>query len=643
VRAGWLRSGSSLAALLIFVAGLCLVPITESDLFFRIEVGQQILASRQIPYRNLFSFTYPHHPDLDLSWLFEVGAAALFGVAGFAGVVLAKTAVVLAVFAGGFAICRRRGAGPVLSALVLAAAALVMRERLVERPHLASFAGEMAALALLERIGRGREAATLLAAAALAALWANLHAGVFLAAAIFALHAAGSLAAGRRQAARQALILAAVACGAMLASPVGVGIFRYLALHLELPRLHPVDEFRAATLQSDPGLALYGAALLVVAGLAARRARRDLLPDLLPVLALGILAWRSVRFGADFALLAAPFLAGQLPRLRPQPSAFAAGPVPAVGAIALLLGLTIGPRAAAVRQGLPWIDVGLDPTPLPLHAIQFVNTHGLRQRMYNDFEIGSYLAFEGYPRYRVFIDPRLPAYPAEFHRLMGRSDLDRKAWDRAMERYGVESALLAYAGLNRRVSWWDPERWALVYRERDARVFVRRVPRWQALIREREIPATFHFTLEEGNRTLPLFDRPAASPVADCEWQRRLGDLVFELDDGNPARALPLYRRAAAGPAGCLEPRSEADLHAWLGASDLLAGQPEQALHFLDRALALEPGDLKTRTNRALALEKLGRKPDAAAEWVRVAALAAGTPLATRAQERARQLRNISK
>ena len=172
-----------------------------------------------------------------------------------------------------------------------------------------------------------------------------------------------------------------------------------------------------------------------------------------------------------------------------------------------------------------------------MEAIEFAEENGLRDRMYNDFEIGSYLIFEGYPRHRVFVDPRLPAYPPEIHQLLGRFDVTRDEWDQAMDRYGVESALLAYAGLNRRVSWWDPARWALVYRQHDARVFVRRLPKWRALIAAREIPATFSFTVEEGTATLPIDEPPPASPVPDCEWQRRLGDLLVDLDDGRRERA----------------------------------------------------------------------------------------------------------
>ena len=257
--------------------------------------------------------------------------------------------------------------------------------------------------------------------------------------------------------------------------------------------------------------------------------------------------------------------------------------------------------------------------------------------MYNDFETGSYLLFDpagGYPRHRVFVDPRLPAYPAAFHRLLGRGDLTRAEWHAAMDRYGVDTALLSYAGVNRRVAWWDPEGWALVFREADARVFVRRLPRFAPLIASREIPATFAFSPQEGNATVPLAARPAASPVPDCEWQRRLGDLTFELDGTPSPRTLAAYDRALAAPAGCLLPADEARLTAWLGAVALGAGRAADALALFDRALVRGDGELATLTNRAVALEGLGRTGDAVAAWDAVIARAGTTPLAARARAR---------
>jgi tetratricopeptide (TPR) repeat protein len=411
-------------------------------------------------------------------------------------------------------------------------------------------------------------------------------------------------------------------------------------LHISLPRLHTIDEFRRATWRSDAGFFVWLALVAGVGATATRRlppgARSALLPALAPAATMAALGIWSVRFSADAAFIAAPILATRLTSLlarRPVRRA----PASAVVVAALLLA-ALAPRLADARAGRPVLSIDVDPDIVPRDAIQFVTAHGLRERMYNDFETGSYLAFEGYPRYRVFVDPRLPAYPPELHRLLGDFDMDRTRWDAAMQRYGVTSALLAYAGVNRRVAWWDPERWALVYRAHDARVFVRRLPAWRALIAAYEIPATFRFTVEEGAETVPLLARPGGSPVTDCEWQRRLGDLMLEMDGGKLARALPAYERALE-QAGCLAPRDEAGLAGWLGAAALQAKQFERSVALTGRALALEPADTSWRSNRAVAYEALGRREAAAEDWARVAAAVPGSPLGQAAAERVRRLR----
>ena len=641
-------------ALLLFVAGLSLRPMAESDLFFRIKAGEEIRARHALPGRNLYSFTFPDHPDIDTAWLFEVGVATLYAGGGFEAIVVAKTLLLVAVFAAAFALCRRRGAGPVASALVLAAAAYAGHDRFVERPHLFSLAGEVALLFAVDALAAdARRKATVRAVVGVAlavALWANLHAGAFVAPALLAFAAVGAALDRAGGAARRLTVAALVAAAATLATPVGTGIFRYLSLHRTLPALHPVDEFRSPTWLSDPALVVYAVAALAIIGLAVARARPMWRPGwrvVLPLLPFAALAATSVRFAADLALVAAPVVAAaatavtaslraRWPRLVPGPLASA------VAAASLLCGLTLGPRLAPRSR---W-DIGLDTRELPLAAIAFVDDNDLRHRMYNDFEIGSYLLFQrgaGYPRHRVFVDPRLPAYPPEFHRLLGRADVTRGEWAAAMDSFGVETALLAYAGINPRVAWWDPERYALVFRQADARVFVRRLPRYQAIIASHEIPATFRFSPQEGNATVPLVTRPAASPVAECEWQRRLGDVMFDVDGALSARAVDAYSAALAAPSGCLRGEDEARLAAWMGAIALGAGRAADALQLCDRARARGDRDVTTMTNRAVALEQLGRMRDAVAAWDDVIAHEGGhegahqdgpSPLAARARER---------
>ncbi|MGB8296012.1 MAG: hypothetical protein WCG85_11345, partial [Polyangia bacterium] len=181
----------ALLGLALFVAGLCLVPLQETDLFFRLANGQEILRTGRVPGRNLFSFTFPDQPYLDSAWLFDVATAALYRLGGFPAVVAGKTLVVVATFVAAYLLLRRRGSGRVIAVLVLAAAAFCMRERLVERPHVVSLLGEVLVLALLPALRDGRRRAWLLVP--VVALWANLHAGAFVGPLLIALAGLGLL------------------------------------------------------------------------------------------------------------------------------------------------------------------------------------------------------------------------------------------------------------------------------------------------------------------------------------------------------------------------------------------------------------------------------------------------------------------
>jgi hypothetical protein len=613
----------ALAGLLLFVAGLCLGPTLESDLFFRMAAGEQFLRTGEILHRNLFSFTFPNTPYLDPAWLFDASAAALFRLGGFPAIVLGKTLLVLIIAIAAYRLCMRGGARPVAAALTLALAFLCMRDRLVERPHLFSLLGELAVLSLLPSAQQGARRAWLLPAVAI--LWANFHAGAFLAPMLLALAAAGVLLdrAGARAGLRLAG-LAALSALALLATPVGAGIFRYLAFHVGIFDLHPVDEFRSPTWRSDAPFILFALSALTVLALS----RRGTWRDRLPALGLSALACWHVRFSADALLVLAVVAAPSLDHLARR---FAAGRVQQLALFAVLALATLVPRIASASRGGRFLSIDLDESALPLAALRFVEEHGLRERMYNDFETGAYLLWQGYPRYRVFVDPRLPAYPVDFHGLLGRLDVTRDEWTRAMSELGVQSALLDYAGINRRAALWDPEEWALIFRARDSRVFVRRLPRWRLLIAHFEIPATFAFSVENGAVTLPLPAPPALSPVPACEWQVRLGDLYFDLDHGKPLRATDAYRAALAADAGCLGREHELAASAWVGSLDVAAGSFASALPLLDRALASAPNDTAVLTNRALALAGLGRASEARETWSRIATLAAGTELGRRA------------
>ncbi|HEY6477594.1 MAG TPA: hypothetical protein VI456_13515, partial [Polyangia bacterium] len=540
---------AALAALLLFVAGRCLVPMDETDLFFNLRLGDLVLAHHAVPRTNLLSFTWPDTRDINLAWLFQILLALVYRAGGIGGTVVMKTAFVLATWALLFRVALRRGAHPAAAAAALALGAWAAEPRFVERPHLVTFLGLGYLLLALERAEAGRPRA-LQALVPLALVWANANSCFFLAPALLGLYAVGAALDHRAPDARRAALVAGLLVPFIFATPSDGAALSYIANHWRMPGLRPLQEYRTASWPLDGPFFFVGAGVALAAVLSGRRWRL-----LLPALALGLLGARRIRFVAEFAICAGPILAVALTEVARRVAALA-GRVPAgryatIAVTAALAGMTLVPRVHAARQGERFIDLGLEPDLIPAAALRFVDDNGLADRMYNDLEVGSYLTWHWADRHRVFQDPRINSYPPEFHAPLRRDDLSRAEWEALLARFGVTTALVTYPDLNPRAALFDPARWALVYRDAGALVFTARLPAFAALIARDEIPITFVYGRDVGVTAAPLDLRPANSPVADCEWAQRLGDFSLESSAGIAARAA--YRRALRVP-GCLAP-----------------------------------------------------------------------------------------
>jgi hypothetical protein len=498
-------------AALLFVAHRALAPMGETDLFFHLKIGDLIRAEHRIPFRNLFSFTYPDAPDPDLAWAFQVLVSALYALGGFPAIVLAKAALIVAAAALAHRAARRAGAGPLAAASAIAIALCGADQRLVERPHLVTFVGLGVLANLL--VETRRRAALLWWVPALALVWANFHAGVFLCVLVTLLHALGAALGGRpiaplrRVAAVLSLTVLATVC-----TPAGLRLPSYLLWHTGLGATRIIEEFRVANAWSDPWFFVMIA--LCLAG--AIRLGRASLAWVLPSLLVGLLAWRSVRFVAEWAFLSTPLLALTLQQLAALEPAQRPRRVLAALTVLGLLGGSV-----LERRERGW-SLGLAEDVVPFAAIRFVSDNGLRERLYHDLDVGCYLLWEGWPRWRVFQDARLPAYPDEFHRALDQTPLVPADFDRLLARYDVDAALINDPDINMRAGSFDPEEWALVYREADALVFARRTEGHRALIAAREIPLRMRFRFVGGSHSEPIWRPPARSPVPADEWARRL-------------------------------------------------------------------------------------------------------------------------
>jgi hypothetical protein len=252
--------------------------------------------------------------------------------------------------------------------------------------------------------------------------------------------------------------------------------------------------FKAAAV--DPALPwLYGFA--VVAGLASFiAARRWPLPRVLFLLGMAVLGATAVRHLPGLALSAALVVLANLhgrPARKPAPlpkkTRKTQAPRKAVPWLYLtacaLVALALLGAAFGLQIARPGFEGGqstsfftMRPAISCPQAASFIEDHNLPGPIFNDFQMGAYLTFRLFPKYRLFIDGRV-LDPALVQRYTTMTSTPSR-WQEEDDRYGFRTVILGNFSKTVKSALGltllrDP-RWHLVYLDPLAVIFVRDDP-----------------------------------------------------------------------------------------------------------------------------------------------------------------------
>jgi tetratricopeptide (TPR) repeat protein len=638
------------ASVACFAFLLALFPLQSYDTWWHLANGREIAQGRGIPRTNLYSFTEPNHPVTPTHWLFGLGSYLLHAIAGVNGLVVAKAALVAAAFTLAFALARRRGAGRIAAAAVVALGIVASRRRFLERPHIFTMLG-LAAFAYLIHVYRERNSEgsggvreafrsilakpnrPVLALALLAALWANLHAGCLFGVGLVGMAAAGELLtwlvrrgkpdSGADAALRRGVVLSAAAfvCAVfVMISPAGFTVYTYNLWHVGLAAVVPLKEFRAATPLAQPVFYLLVA---LGAGALVFDRKRTRAGDAIAFGVFALLGVYAVRGIPNFALVAAPVMAPALTRswgklradARIEKTALFIDRLPAS---ALSLSLIVLPFAATFASGKYKIALGVEPGLVPERAAEFVEREVAGERaVFNDLAAGGYLAWRWHPRRGIFIDGRTNAYPPELFQELYTGAVTRERLERLFDYHDVHVALVFhYGGGNPLWPVFDLDEWAVVHADDAALVLARRIAVNRTLIDKHEphLSAEAEAVLskrlaERGRGDAARAARAAArgdEPSSKAFAARgRKADLAAA---GAAERALS---SEAASGARTFADRERAALHFRMGVGALYIGEPAAAAGMYEKALALRPDFMEARLNLGHVRLRLG-KPDLA-------------------------------
>lgn len=406
---------------------------SDPDTYWHLASGQWMIDHRAILRTDVFSSTAAGAPYSVGEWLGEVVLAQVFALAGWTGLAIFGAAMV-AVAAFFLARLSRRDGAPLIAALIVCIAALVVsKSRWTDRPAIFTFVLFPVVLELLYRARAGSRAA-LLAIPPLILLWANLHGGYVIGIGLVAAFTIEALVRRRTAVAPLAIALVASVLLSFL-DPETFGVTG-AAAHVFAPPRFISEELPPDVLEST-GLvfALFVLAMVTIALFKAGPAGAGLLELLLfiPLLWLALSAQRHLMY---FVFAATPFVAAGIGRLwatvRPRSRPLVALPRPAAAALALIL------CAAAIVSA-----TGALPRPderaYPVGALDALRSG--RGVLLNEYSWGGYL-IEQVPERKVFIDGRLfPFSPGILRDYLDAVDL-HPTWKDVLAKYDVNEVLL---------------------------------------------------------------------------------------------------------------------------------------------------------------------------------------------------------
>jgi hypothetical protein len=361
------------------------------------------------------------------------------------------------------------------SIAVLLLSLLVIEPRAMPRPHLVSCIGLAACAYAIERWRVSGRAVFVIA---IVAMWANFHSEAVFGAALVGLFGVCEWVAPsvltRASAARVAGV-GALALAATLATPYGIGMWRYLLENALVPQALRIAELQAPTLDTYPAFFAYLVTLAVLLAVSPKRSR---LSEIAVIITFALLGLRYIRFTPLIVFAVAPILASRLDAVMQKGwdrrAVFAT--------VAAILVATL--PASPLRMARAW-RVGADamapPDMFSADAIAFARAHQLSGPVFNSMNLGGYLTWM-MPEVRVFQDSRLQAYPAgHFTAILDASESVER-WRSLVS--GVDWAMVSLARPNALsgVGEFAPDEWASVFRDRAVEILVRRNGRFASAI-----------------------------------------------------------------------------------------------------------------------------------------------------------------
>lgn len=413
--------GIAITSIFIILILYFLHPVTNlvGDLGYYLKIGEVIVTTHSIPNTNLFSYTSPTYPFINMNWISEVAFYLIQNKFGFDGLIIVSVLLSVGTFGLIFIIAQKKYG--LLPTLLLSLLSLqIVYERTDIKPELFSYFFFATFLFILFQFKKTYTKLIFLLIP-LELLWTNMHIYFFIGNFLLLFFFLDAFKDDHykifSKKTKTLLFVTVVSFFTTLVNPFFIkgALYPFFVLgNYGFKVAENIDYLTAINVYKDPTFFFFGMSVLVIFLGVLLNIKKFSLLELCLLSFFTILGFFAVRtfplFVIGTFIPSAHILFLFIQQLEKSYGKKVHGC--ALGLFYILLLILVPTVQSNIALHEVGVGMGVKNNAKP--AITFLKENQLHGPIYNNYNIGSYLVYELYPQEHVFADARPEAYPKEF-------------------------------------------------------------------------------------------------------------------------------------------------------------------------------------------------------------------------------------
>jgi hypothetical protein len=472
--------------------------LSDCDTGYHIRAGEYILETLSIPRQDMFSFHFPPPDWIAHEWFSEVIIAIIHKAFGLTGIVIFFSFLISLVYYFLLKILRSLNYNILVSTAIVILVCASSKLHWFARPHIFSLLFMLIWYYLLDAYQHAHRNYLALQIA-LMLLWVNMHGGfimgfilngIFLFANI--VHFFVRKDADRNLYKKKTIVLSLITGACLLVSfvnPFGYQILFFpIKLITESFYADHIHEFLSPNFHSSFVIPFELLLLLSLIIFSISKKPLNIIEIVLMIVFVHM-ALFSTRYIPLFSIIAAPILAKQIDLIlethdgkftkafKKKALSFSETDSSAKGyfwpSIAILLVILLAAQSSFTHR--------FDDKYKPIAAAEFLEQESIKGNLFNEYEFGDYIIYRNYLKYKVFIDGRADMYGVELFKEYFKVINLEASWKEILEKYKINWIFFPSNSVFSRFLITNND-WHLIYADKVANIFVKRIPDNKSLI-----------------------------------------------------------------------------------------------------------------------------------------------------------------